>query len=150
MYEEDVARQALAAGAHGYVMKGQMIEELQQAIAAMTSGGVWVSASLGRSIVKDYVGGGWLSDGRRLQRHDKRGALAGRTGGRDRPAHRIRQALRDVEAQPRRALARGRPRPQPRELPEQPRTIPSESARVGHWPVRLHHAHAPARRATRT
>jgi DNA-binding response OmpR family regulator len=56
MYEEEeYARQALAAGAHGYVMKEQMIEELQQAIATVGSGGVWVSASLGRSIAKDYV-----------------------------------------------------------------------------------------------
>jgi DNA-binding response OmpR family regulator len=62
MYEEDrYARQALAAGAHGYVMKGQMIEELQQAIEAVRTGGVWVSASLGRSIVKDFVDGGGLS-----------------------------------------------------------------------------------------
>ena len=62
MYEEDqYARQALAAGAHGYVMKGQMIEELEQAIATVSSGGVWVSASLGRSIAKDFVDGRGLS-----------------------------------------------------------------------------------------
>jgi two-component system response regulator NreC len=60
--EERYARQALAAGAHGYVMKGQMIEELQQAIETVRTGGVWVSASLGRSIAKDYVDGKARSD----------------------------------------------------------------------------------------
>lgn len=63
MHEEDrYARQALAAGAHGYVMKGQMIEELQQAVETVRSGGVWVSAAVGRSIAKDFADGRARSD----------------------------------------------------------------------------------------
>jgi DNA-binding response OmpR family regulator len=54
-HEDDYARQALAAGAHGYVMKAEMLGELQAAIASVVSGGVWVSAAVSQSIVKDFV-----------------------------------------------------------------------------------------------
>jgi DNA-binding response OmpR family regulator len=54
-HEDDYARQALTAGAHGYVMKAEMLDELQTAIAAVVSGGVWVSAAVSRSIVKDFA-----------------------------------------------------------------------------------------------
>lgn len=56
-HEDDYARQALAAGAHGYVMKAEMLEELQSAITSVVGGGVWVSAAVSRSIVKDFVDG---------------------------------------------------------------------------------------------
>lgn len=51
------ARDALAAGAHGYVMKSSMLDELAQAIDAVGAGGVWVSPALGRAIVKDVLDG---------------------------------------------------------------------------------------------
>lgn len=54
-HEDDYARQALAAGAHAYVMKGEMLNELQTAIAAVLAGDLWVSASLSRSIVQDHL-----------------------------------------------------------------------------------------------
>lgn len=57
-HEDDYARQALAAGAHGYVMKAEMLEELQAAISSVVGGGVWVSAAVSRSIVKDFIDGG--------------------------------------------------------------------------------------------
>lgn len=60
-HEDDYARKALAAGAHGYVMKAEMLEELRAAIAAVLAGEVWVSASVSRSIVKDFVDGRSLS-----------------------------------------------------------------------------------------
>lgn len=58
MHDEDAhARQALAAGAHGYVMKGEMVDELEAAIAGVTAGDVWVSARLSRAMVKDALEG---------------------------------------------------------------------------------------------
>lgn len=55
--EDEFARRALAAGAHGYVMKEQMLGELTAAIAEVMGGGVWVSARVSRSIVRDVVQG---------------------------------------------------------------------------------------------
>ncbi len=58
MHDEDAhARRALAAGAHGYVMKGEMVDELEAAIAGVTAGEVWVSARLSRAMVKDALEG---------------------------------------------------------------------------------------------
>jgi DNA-binding response OmpR family regulator len=54
-HEDDYARRALAAGAHGYVMKAEMLGDLQAAIASVVSGGVWVSPAVSQSIVKDFV-----------------------------------------------------------------------------------------------
>jgi DNA-binding response OmpR family regulator len=62
MHHEDAyARRALAAGAHGYVMKAEMLGELRSAIDAVIAGDVWVSAQLSKSIVKDFVDGRPLS-----------------------------------------------------------------------------------------
>jgi len=54
-HEEEHARQALAAGAHGYVMKSEMLGELAAAIAAVLAGEVWLSTKLSRSIVREYL-----------------------------------------------------------------------------------------------
>lgn len=63
MHEEDEqARRALAAGAHGYVMKSQMLDELTAAVESVSAGGIWVSARLGRAIVQDVIEGRQLSD----------------------------------------------------------------------------------------
>jgi len=59
--EDDFARRALTAGAHGYVMKEQMLDELRAAIAEVMNGGVWVSSRVGRAIVRDVVDGRPLS-----------------------------------------------------------------------------------------
>lgn len=61
-HEDDHARRALAAGAHGYVMKEQMLTELATAIGEVMAGGVWVSAQVSRAIVRDVVEGRPLSD----------------------------------------------------------------------------------------
>lgn len=62
MHDEDAyARRALAAGAHGYVMKEQMLDELRLAIGEVMGGGVWVSARVSRAIVRDAVAGRPLS-----------------------------------------------------------------------------------------
>jgi DNA-binding response OmpR family regulator len=55
--EAEHARDALAAGAHGYVMKSGMLDELAEALAVVAAGGIWVSATLGRAIVKDLLDG---------------------------------------------------------------------------------------------
>jgi DNA-binding response OmpR family regulator len=59
--EDEFARQALTAGAHGYVMKEQMLGELTSAIGEVMGGGVWVSSRIGRDIVRDVVQGRPLS-----------------------------------------------------------------------------------------
>jgi DNA-binding response OmpR family regulator len=59
--EDEYARRALAAGAHGYVMKEQMLDELATAIGEVMGGGIWVSARVGRAIVRDAVAGRPLS-----------------------------------------------------------------------------------------
>lgn len=59
--EDEYARRALAAGAHGYVMKEQMLDELASAIGEVMGGGVWVSARVSRAIVRDTVEGRPLS-----------------------------------------------------------------------------------------
>jgi DNA-binding response OmpR family regulator len=53
--EDDFARKALAAGAHGYVMKAEMAGELIAAIAAVSSGEIWISAKLSQAIVKEFA-----------------------------------------------------------------------------------------------
>lgn len=53
--EESHAREALAAGAHGYVMKASMAGELSTAITAVASGEVWVSAKLSRAILREFA-----------------------------------------------------------------------------------------------
>jgi DNA-binding response OmpR family regulator len=56
MHDEDAhAREALAAGAHGYVMKASMAGELSTAITAVAAGEVWVSAKLSRAILKEFA-----------------------------------------------------------------------------------------------
>lgn len=55
--EDEFARRALAAGAHGYVMKEQMLGELTAAIGEVMGGGVWVSSRVSRSIVRDVIQG---------------------------------------------------------------------------------------------
>lgn len=60
-HEDEYARRALAAGAHGYVMKEQMLDELRAAIGEVMSGGVWVSTRVSRAIVRDAVAGRPLS-----------------------------------------------------------------------------------------
>lgn len=59
--EDEYARRALAAGAHGYVMKEQMLDELRAAIGEVMGGGVWVSTRVSRAIVRDAVEGRPLS-----------------------------------------------------------------------------------------
>jgi DNA-binding NarL/FixJ family response regulator len=56
-HEDEHARRALAAGAHGYVMKEQMISDLSAAISEVLGGGVWVSAQVNRAILRDVVHG---------------------------------------------------------------------------------------------
>jgi len=53
--EDEYARQALAAGAHGYVMKSEMLGEVAAALAAVRAGELWVSARLSRSIVQEFL-----------------------------------------------------------------------------------------------
>jgi len=53
--EDDYARQALAAGAHGFVMKSEMTGELALAIAAVSGGEIWLSAKLNRAILKEFA-----------------------------------------------------------------------------------------------
>lgn len=60
-HEDEFARRALAAGANGYVMKAQMLNELVSAIGEVMAGGVWVSAQVSRAIVRDAVAGRPLS-----------------------------------------------------------------------------------------
>lgn len=60
--EDEYARRALAAGAHGYVMKEQMLDELRAAIGEVMGGGVWVSTRVSRAIVRDAVEGRPLSN----------------------------------------------------------------------------------------
>jgi len=56
MHDEDAhAREALAAGAHGFVMKAGMAEELSVAIGAVAAGDVWLSAKLSRTILKEFA-----------------------------------------------------------------------------------------------
>jgi DNA-binding response OmpR family regulator len=56
MHDEDAhARAALAAGAHGYVMKAGMAGELSTAIGAVAGGDVWVSEKLSRAILKEFA-----------------------------------------------------------------------------------------------
>lgn len=63
MHEEGQwARQALAAGARGYVMKSEVLTELTSAIEAVRTGGIWVSASVSRSIVQDVLDGKPVSE----------------------------------------------------------------------------------------
>ncbi|MGE3276597.1 MAG: response regulator [Vicinamibacterales bacterium] len=72
MHDEDErAREALAAGADGYVMKGGMLEELAEAVDTVMAGGVWVSARLGRAILRDVLDGRPLSAGAIGERDDK-------------------------------------------------------------------------------
>lgn len=59
--EDEYAKRALAAGAHGYVMKEQMLDELRGAIGEVMNGGVWVSTRVSRAIVRDVVEGRPLS-----------------------------------------------------------------------------------------
>jgi DNA-binding response OmpR family regulator len=56
MHDEDGhAREALASGAHGYVMKAGMAGELSTAITAVAGGDVWVSAKLSQAILKEFA-----------------------------------------------------------------------------------------------
>ncbi|HWI19456.1 MAG TPA: response regulator [Vicinamibacterales bacterium] len=56
MHDEDGhAREALSAGAHGYVMKAGMAGELSTAIAAVAAGDVWVSAKLSQAILREFA-----------------------------------------------------------------------------------------------
>jgi DNA-binding response OmpR family regulator len=56
MHDEDGhARAALAAGAHGYVMKAGMTGELTAAMGAVSGGDVWVSEKLSRAILKEFA-----------------------------------------------------------------------------------------------
>jgi DNA-binding response OmpR family regulator len=55
--EDEFARLALTAGAHGYVMKEQMLGELTSAIAEVMGGGIWVSSRVSRNIVREVVQG---------------------------------------------------------------------------------------------
>lgn len=59
--EDEFARLALTSGAHGYVMKEQMLGELTSAIAEVMGGGIWVSSRVSRGIVRDVVQGRPLS-----------------------------------------------------------------------------------------
>lgn len=61
-HEDEHARRALAAGAHGYVMKEQMISDLASAIGEVLGGGVWVSAQVNRAILRDVVLGRPISN----------------------------------------------------------------------------------------
>lgn len=61
-HEDEFAQRALAAGAHGYVMKAQMVDELAAAIGEVMAGGVWVSTQVSRAIVRNVVEGRPLSD----------------------------------------------------------------------------------------
>jgi len=54
-HEDEHARRALAAGAHAYVMKSEMLGELAAAISSVLAGEVWLSAKLSRSIVQDFL-----------------------------------------------------------------------------------------------
>jgi DNA-binding response OmpR family regulator len=60
-HEDEHARRALAAGAHGYVMKEHVLDELGVAIGEVMGGGVWVSARVSRAIVRDVAEGRPLS-----------------------------------------------------------------------------------------
>ncbi|MEW6322469.1 MAG: response regulator [Acidobacteriota bacterium] len=56
MHEEDTwARQALEAGAHGYITKGAMAAELSAAMDAVLAGELWVSAKVSRSMLQDLL-----------------------------------------------------------------------------------------------
>jgi DNA-binding response OmpR family regulator len=61
-HEDEHARRALAAGAHGYVMKEQMITDLAAAISEVLGGGVWVSPQVNRAILRDVVLGRPISN----------------------------------------------------------------------------------------
>ena len=53
--EDEYARRALAAGAHAYVMKAEMLGELKAAVEAVAAGGYWVSAKMNQAIVTRFV-----------------------------------------------------------------------------------------------
>lgn len=53
--DEKYVRQALQAGAHGYVVKGSSMQNLLQAIHYVRDGGYWVSPQFSRCLVRSYV-----------------------------------------------------------------------------------------------
>ena len=58
MHDEFVyAERALRAGARGYIMKQERVEQLLAAIARVLAGGIYVSPKLAEKMVDQYVGG---------------------------------------------------------------------------------------------
>lgn len=58
MHDEFVyAERALRAGARGYIMKQERVEQLLAAIARVLGGGIYVSPKLAEKMVDQYVGG---------------------------------------------------------------------------------------------
>jgi DNA-binding NarL/FixJ family response regulator len=53
--EKDKVRQALIAGASGYLTKDAGLAELQNALATVGSGGIWLSPAVEKAIVEDFI-----------------------------------------------------------------------------------------------
>jgi DNA-binding NarL/FixJ family response regulator len=53
--DREYVRQALAAGAAGYILKNSTREELELALAAVARGDVWISPSVAKAVVGDLV-----------------------------------------------------------------------------------------------
>jgi DNA-binding NarL/FixJ family response regulator len=63
--DSEYVRQALVAGASGYLLKSAAPSELEMAIAAVARGAMWLSPAISRTIVAALV------DGRRVVREDE-------------------------------------------------------------------------------
>ncbi len=53
--EGKIVDQVLKAGAHGFVVKGSSVAELQQAIHYVWAGGYWLSPQLNQSLIANYL-----------------------------------------------------------------------------------------------
>ena len=53
--DTEYVRQALNAGASGYLLKSAAVRELELALAAVVRGEVWISPAIARSVVDDFT-----------------------------------------------------------------------------------------------
>lgn len=56
--DKHIVREMLDAGAHGYVLKSNLFDELSRAIEAVQAGGRYLSPRITGVVVEDYIAGG--------------------------------------------------------------------------------------------